>query len=343
MFTAEYKGINDFLVRAARLLLKYGVRREIRGNACYELPEPFMFKISDPTARWVTIPERKWNPFLPYAESLWLASGRNDMAYITRYLKHMNDFSDDGVSMRGGYGPRLRFFNGNTADYAISMDSKPGHYYIDQFKYVIDCFKDDMNTRRAVINIDDTNKDELDSDGQLKKTKDIPCTRLLHFQKDTTSNKLNLTVFMRSNDYLWGASAVNIFNFTFMQEYFAAMLGLQIGSYFHIADNFHYYVDKKSQIESIASVTEYTEMPYTYDKTFSSLEEYDGFVRLLEKEENKMALEDYQYKPELFQDKFFKDWYNMLCNKNCPNVDMAFTNENLVYVVDIWYKHHKDF
>ena len=74
MFTAEYKGINDFLVKAARLLLKYGVRRETRGNACYELPEPFMFKISDPTARWVTIPERKWNPFLPYAESLWLAS-----------------------------------------------------------------------------------------------------------------------------------------------------------------------------------------------------------------------------------------------------------------------------
>lgn len=45
MFTAEYKGINDFLVNSSRLLLKYGVARETRGMKCYELPEPFMFKI----------------------------------------------------------------------------------------------------------------------------------------------------------------------------------------------------------------------------------------------------------------------------------------------------------
>ena len=71
MFTAEYKGINDFLVNSSRLLLKYGVARETRGKKCYELPEPFMFKITEPTARLVTIPERKWNVCLPYAESLW--------------------------------------------------------------------------------------------------------------------------------------------------------------------------------------------------------------------------------------------------------------------------------
>jgi thymidylate synthase len=71
MFTAEYEGINTFLVGAASLLLKKGVKRSIRGNICLELPAPFMFKITNPTARIVTIPERKWNPILPYAESLW--------------------------------------------------------------------------------------------------------------------------------------------------------------------------------------------------------------------------------------------------------------------------------
>lgn len=70
MFTAEYKGINDFLVNSSRLLLKYGVVRETRGMKCYELPEPFMFKINEPTARLITISERKWNVCLPYAESL---------------------------------------------------------------------------------------------------------------------------------------------------------------------------------------------------------------------------------------------------------------------------------
>ena len=73
MFTAEFTGINDFLVKSSKLLLKYGVARETRGSKCYELPGPFVFKITEPTARLVTIPERKWNVALPYAESLWLA------------------------------------------------------------------------------------------------------------------------------------------------------------------------------------------------------------------------------------------------------------------------------
>lgn len=92
MFTAEFTGINDFLVKSSHLLLKYGVPRETRGMKCYELPEPFLFKITEPTARLVTIPERKWNVYLPYAESLWLASGRNDMSFITHYLSRMADF-----------------------------------------------------------------------------------------------------------------------------------------------------------------------------------------------------------------------------------------------------------
>ena len=123
MFAAEYNGINDFLVGASQLLLEHGVKRETRGNYCYELPEPFVFKISDPTARWVTIPERKWNISLPYAESLWLASGRNDMEFISHYLKRMMNFSDDAMFMRGGYGPRFRYFNGSSNDYQISMES----------------------------------------------------------------------------------------------------------------------------------------------------------------------------------------------------------------------------
>lgn len=334
MFTAEYKGINDFLVNASRLLLKYGIKRVTRNQVCYELPEPFMFKITDPTARWVTIPERKWNLFLPYAESLWLASGRNDMSYITRYLSHMKEYSDDGISMRGGYGPRLRFYNGNNSDYAVSYTNKPKEEYVDQFKYIVDCFKLDVNTRRAVINLDDTNKDDFDLDGSLKKTKDIPCTRLLHFQKNATDNSLNLTVFMRSNDFLWGASGVNIFNYTFMQEYFSAILGLKIGSYYHIANNFHYYEDKKEMVKALASITEYTEIPYTYDKSFSSLEEFDGQLNLLEREESFMRDKEYTYKPNIFKDSFFKDWYSMLCKRNITTMHISLCNKSLNVLIN---------
>lgn len=338
MFTAEYTGINDFLVKSSQLLLNYGVVRVTRSKKCHELPEPFVFKIKEPTARLVTISERKWNVALPYAESLWLASGRNDMFFISHYLQNMKQFSDDGVVMRAGYGPRLRFFNQKVEDYAEfgeSLDRKC--FTVDQFRYVVECFAKDPNTRRAVINIDDTIKDEFDERGFLKDTKDIPCTRLLHFTKNVVTGKLDLTVFMRSNDMLWGASAVNIFNFTFMQEYFAALLGMEIGNYYHIANNFHYYDDKRDVLECIADVTDYIDIPYEYHKNFQSLDDFDSQVRRLSCEERQMRLPNYIYKPEFFEDDFFRDWYSVLLHKNNKNIDVDFKNPTLKNL----FKHGK--
>lgn len=317
MFAGEFTGINDFLVKSSQLLLKYGVARETRGKKCYELPGPFMFKITEPTARLVTIPERKWNVTLPYAESLWLASGRNDMAFITHYLNNMRQFSDDGLYMRAGYGPRLRFYNPNFNDYTENGEVTCLHdRTVDQFRYVVECFEIDAYTRRAVINIDDTIKDEFDETGCLKDTRDIPCTRLLHFTKNAVTGKLDLTVFMRSNDMLWGASAVNIFNFTFMQEYFSSILGMEIGNYYHIANNFHYYEDKRGMLETLASIKDYYDEPYVYCKKFSSLQEFDEQIKKLSDEEAKMRDADYHYNPNLFVDSFFKDWYSVLFHKN---------------------------
>ena len=107
MLIAEYEGINSFLIGASSLLLEKGVKRETRGYTCWELPEPFCFKITNPTARWITIPERKWNIVLPYAESLWIACGRNDLSFISYYLKKLKDFSDDGVFYQRSMWPKI--------------------------------------------------------------------------------------------------------------------------------------------------------------------------------------------------------------------------------------------
>lgn len=334
MFTAEFTGINDFLVKSSRLLLEHGVARQTRGMKCYELPEPFMFKITEPTARLVAIPERMWNVTLPYAESLWLASGRNDMDFITHYLARMKDFSDDGQFMRAGYGPRLRAYNGASVDYQISAPLFHKGNMVDQFKYVVDCFDKDINTRRAVINIDDVMKDEFAKNGEIKVTLDFPCTRLLHFLKNGQTGKLDLTVYMRSNDMLWGASAVNIFNFTFMQEYFSAMLGMKIGNYYHVANNFHYYEDKRDMLESIAEVSDYMDEPYAYDKKFTSLKEFDEQVKLLSEEETKMRKDGYEYNPDKFVDNFFRDWYSVLFHKNRKSISVQICNPTLVKLIN---------
>lgn len=313
MYQADYKGINAFLKCSCELLLNEGKKRIINGKICYELPEPYMFKIENPTARLVTIPQRKWFVTLPYAESLWLASGKNDMAFIRHYLPRMDDFSDDKIFMRGGYGPRLRHFNNDRQDYRVNYYHCELLEEVDQFRYVIECFKEDISTRRAVVTIGDPNKDDFNEKRNLKQTLDIPCTRMLHFIKDPEYNKLNMVVSMRSNDLIWGASAVNIFNFTFMQEYFASMLGMEIGSYFHIANNFHFYEDKLKIVESIANsnITD-DDIPFEYNKTFSSLQEFDSLVKTLNEEEIKMRIYGSSYKYLYIEDSFFRDWYNVL-------------------------------
>jgi len=313
MYTAEYAGINSFLVGASTLLLKEGVKRKTRNQVCVELPEPFMFKITNPSARLVMIEERKWNPILPFAESLWLASGRNDLDFIGHYLKNMKVFSDDGEFLRGGYGPRFRKFNGIKEDYKIrnpfnvdiSLLSKS---QVDQFSFICKLFEKDIYTRQAIINIGDPPKDCFNQDGEIKITKDFPCTRLLHFQKQSNCNRLNLTVYMRSNDLMWGASAVNIFNFTFMLEYFAQMLKMEIGNYYHIANNFHYYEDFEDRIQAISKIDNPIDEGFHYIKTFNDLSEFEEKVNLLMIEEEKLRLgisADFID----FKDDFFNDWY----------------------------------
>lgn len=316
MYTETYKGINSFLTGACRLLVNDGVKRETRGSVCYELRGPAVFKITSPTARIVTIPKRGWLKTLPYAESLWIASGRNDLAYITHYLQRMKEFSDDGIYMRGGYGPRYRDYNGDNEDYHIETINVRQKSSVDQLRYVIECFKQDSETRRAVISLGDPMKDDFKEDGTLKFSKDVPCTRELHFMKQSGFNKLDLIVKMRSNDIIWGASAVNIFNYTFMQEYVAAIVGLELGDYYHIVDNLHYYEHHENMVRQLAEISEVHENPSDLKKTFSSLEDFDYLVRALGKEEELMRTSPENYCRIEFKDPFFEKWYEELCEYN---------------------------
>lgn len=315
MHVIEVKGINTFLVKASKLLLSEGIKRKVNNSICFEIPEPVCFKILNPAARWVIIPERKWNIFLAYAESLWIASGRNDLQLLSHYLKNMVNFSDNSKTLRGGYGPRIRAYNANSEDYCIedfpNTILKYSKDSVDQLRFVEECFKEDEHTRRAIVQIGDPVKDCFANNGKKKITKDLPCTRTLHFMKDTNNNKLNLIVHMRSNDLLWGASAVNIFNFTFMQEYMASVLGLELGHYYHIVDNFHFYNKFKTKINSFAQYENVEDPSFEYNCTWSNLQEFNSKLKSLSNwEENLRCHRDMELID--FKDDFFNDWAKIL-------------------------------
>ena len=261
----RYIGINSFTVGMARELLDFGIKREMHGfqantaSACYEIPEPVVVKIEDPTARQILIPERKWNRVLPYAESLWMILGSNDLDDLPgHFVKSVYNFSDDGHTWRGGYGPRIRRYTGISNQYYRSLNNKKissqedqakdSFVNVDQLRYVIETLRNEPTSRQALITIHDPAKDSLLG----LKTRDIPCTRSLHFM--IVDGKLNLYVWMRSNDFIWGAQAVNIPNFTLMQQYVAKILNVPMGSYFHVVDNFHFYESSKELVETLAEV-----------------------------------------------------------------------------------------
>lgn len=324
MYQQTYQGINSCLVDLCQQLKEHGVPRNTRGFDCIELPEPILIKIENPTARWVTLPERYWNPILPYAESLWIATGSNDLQFITHYLKKMANFSDDQRIMRAAYGARLRFFDGEPSDYLYTAHNYNKHYTSDQFAYLEQLLKEEPNSRRGTLTIANPIKDHFYFDNQkIKKTLDYPCTCTLHFYLNT-NGALDLIVHMRSNDLIWGLSAVNVFNFTFMQEYFAAILGVPLGAYYHSVNNLHYYEDQQDKIEALASYqwTKLDNHPFEYQKSFASLKEFDTATQQLlqaEKQFRSLAgkekIKDNRYNFEQ-KDSFFKDWARVLYMQN---------------------------
>ena len=69
-------------------------------------------------------------------------------------------------------------------------------------------------------------------------TNDLNCTVCLQFI--VRDEKLYCTTYMRSND-LWLGFPYDVFQFTCIQIRMAMELGLDIGSYTHIAGSLHIY------------------------------------------------------------------------------------------------------
>lgn len=331
---------NEALIMVSRLLVQSGEWRETRGFRCLEIPYPVVLEICNPTDRYITIPIRKWAKTLPFAELLALTSGTNHLELYSSYSKKIADYSDDGQYVRAGYGPRIRAYSGFSGDYKVDHPSTR-HVFsgsvtvVDQLKYCIDILKKDINTRQASITIHDPAKDCFEGDN-LKVTKDIPCSRLLQFM--VVNGKLNCTAYLRSNDILWGASAVNWFNFTFIQEIVANIIGIPIGKYYHIANNMHCYEDRYDLVRDIARTDSFnylniSDLKFQYPVISGGLEEFDNNLRLLFNYEEKLrTIHDPSNRPK-FTNELFHDWANVF-EKYHMKIDKRFINpllNNLFY------------
>ena len=145
-------------------------------------------------------------------ELLWYNSGNNNLKEIQKYTSGWDRMSDDGVTVNSNYGWCIK-----------------NKYGFNQWEWCKEELKKNPNSRRAVIHI----KEPSD-----KESKDVNCTVCLQFF--IRDGKLYCTVYMRSND-IWMGFPYDVFQFTCMQIQMSMELGVELGTYTHIAGSLHLY------------------------------------------------------------------------------------------------------
>lgn len=130
----------------------------------------------------VTVPQRKLNYRFAAAEALWILMGENELAPLVKFNAKMAEFSDDGVTLAGAYGPKI----------------------ISQMPYILDKLQEDRDTRQATLTIWERNPGP---------SKDIPCTVAMSFM--IRNNRLLQSVYMRSSD-VWLGLPYDVFSFSML-------------------------------------------------------------------------------------------------------------------------------
>lgn len=170
--------------------------------------------LTNPLAR-LSRSESKGRIYSALGEFLWYLSGDIRLDFIDYYVpRRFQQESDDQVTVRSGYGDRLRNWHG-----------------LNQIDNVIKVLTESKTSRRAVIQL-------FDASDIAQRFASIPCTCTLQFI--VRGERLHMFVTMRSNDAFIGLPH-DIFAFTMLQELVARSVGVKLGEYKHCAGSLHLY------------------------------------------------------------------------------------------------------
>src|SRR4051812_6620111 len=84
---------------------------QVRGSLRRELRTQTI-RLQRPVERCIVLPHRLASIAACVAETVWVVSGRDDIDFLTKYLPRAAQFSENGSTWSGAYGPRLRNWSG---------------------------------------------------------------------------------------------------------------------------------------------------------------------------------------------------------------------------------------
>lgn len=233
--------VNIAYAKGMTYLHDFAITRQSRNGQVLVAPEPVTTHYRNPRERVLFSPQRDANPFFHLFEALWMLTGANDVELPAYFVPRMKDFSDDGVRFHGAYGHRWRHVN---------MVDDDDDVYADQLDQIVWMLRNNPQDRRVILQIWDVVRD-LGTD-----SKDIPCNDIVKFEigpvfqtgdlgaRVDGGDALNMIVFCRSNDIIWGCYGANAVHFSMLQEYIAARVGVPVGWYEQISANYHAYDER---------------------------------------------------------------------------------------------------
>jgi len=218
MIVIRARNVHMALPIAINTLEQVGTISDSRNGMVIAAPEAVTTVYERPMERVLFHDWRDANPFFHFYESLWMLAGRRDIAPLVRYVSRFTEYSDDGIIMNAAYGWRWRVTND------------------DQLHEIVKQLRENSGTRRAVLQIWSAGED-LFMGG-----KDVACNIAATFQV-RREGVLDMNVFCRSNDIIWGCYGANAVHFSMLHEYIAARSGYPIGRYTQTSVNWHAYLD----------------------------------------------------------------------------------------------------
>jgi thymidylate synthase len=150
-------------------------------------------------------------------ELAWYLHRDRSIDYINDYSKFWSKLTNPGTNE----------INSNYGSLVITDE---------QFGWVIESLKKDINSRQAIMFF---NQPKFQFEGN----KDFVCTMYANFF--VRNNRLHMKVQMRSNDIFFGLTFDAPFFSFLMQSVYLILKdeypNLELGQYFHFADNLHFY------------------------------------------------------------------------------------------------------
>ncbi|MCW9708849.1 thymidylate synthase [Fodinibius salsisoli] len=189
--------------------------------------------ISNPRQRWICARIPAINPAFAIAEIIWILNGRNDSKFLNYWNGKLPEYAGKGDEYHGAYGYRLRKSFG-----------------LDQLNKAYLALKNNPNSRQVVLQIWDPNQDLPNEDGSAV-SKDIPCNIVAMLK--VREGKLEWQQIMRSNDIILGMP-YNFIQFTTLQEIISGWLRIEVGTYNHLSDSLHLYLNDISDYGSKSSI-----------------------------------------------------------------------------------------